>query len=95
MTRQQNTVLWLGLILIFLNIVVHIGDVKSVIFKQHSGPANITNPPPANTGNSINPQNPPIAPGPLSPNAQPTPPGVQTVLWQQRINQDGALPRLL
>ena len=69
MTRQQTTVLWLGLILIFLNIIVHIGDVKGVIFGQKSAnPPKTTNPPPAgNAGKGV------LAPGPLSPSAQPTP----------------------
>lgn len=36
MTSDQKTVLWIGLIMVILNIVVHIAEVKSVIF---SGPS--------------------------------------------------------
>lgn len=91
MTRQQTTVLWLGLILIFLNIVVHIGDVKSVIFKQTSGPAKVTNPPPAQTGNSVSPGNPPTGVPNPAPNAQPTPPQVSAALWPQKQDSQGGI----
>jgi hypothetical protein len=32
MTRQQSTVIWLGLILVTLNLIVNIAEVKAVIF---------------------------------------------------------------
>lgn len=37
MTRDQETILWLGLILVALNLIVHIGDFKKVLF---GGPVN-------------------------------------------------------
>lgn len=32
MTRQQTTVIWLGLVLVAFNILLHISELKSVIF---------------------------------------------------------------
>lgn len=32
MTRQQSTIIWLGLALIAMNIIVHWGQLKPVIF---------------------------------------------------------------
>jgi hypothetical protein len=65
MTRAQSTVIWLGLVLVALNIVVHINDVKALIF---GGTAASGTPTPANTpaGNSVIPSHP-------SPSPQPTP----------------------
>lgn len=37
MTRDQETILWLGLILVALNVIVHLSDFKAVIF---GGPVN-------------------------------------------------------
>lgn len=40
MTNDQRTVLWLGLMLIGLNIVLHISEIKSVIFSGSGTPGN-------------------------------------------------------
>lgn len=32
MTRYQNTVIWLGLVLVAFNIIIHISDVKTLLF---------------------------------------------------------------
>jgi hypothetical protein len=63
MTRNQTTILWLGLILIGLNLIIRLGDFKAVIFGSPA-PAN----PAPTTGN------PPLAPG-----QSPTPPANQVV----------------
>lgn len=74
MTRYQTSIIWLGLILIVLNLVVNIGEFKSVIFGGPGG-----NGGGGNTGPTPNPtnNNPPLAPGPMNPivgnPAQPTP----------------------
>lgn len=73
MTRYQTNIIWLGLILIVLNIIVNLGDVKSVLFGGPSGNG-------GNNGSGIPPaSHPPVAPGPMNPivttpNIQPTPP---------------------
>lgn len=36
MTRDQTTVIWLGLLLVVLNLVVNIGQVKQIIFGSGS-----------------------------------------------------------
>lgn len=72
MNRYQTNIIWLGLILIALNIIVNIGEFKRVLFGGPSGNA-------GNSGPVITPpKNPPVAPGPMnpiitSPNIQPTP----------------------
>lgn len=81
MTRQQTTVLWLGIILIGLNIVVHIADVKAVIFGGKAPAAKTSSPPP-----TVNPPLAPGLPGTVPPNSP------VTVLW---LSQDGTLPRRL
>lgn len=55
MTRDQQSVIWLGLILIALNIIVNLGQFKATIFNK--GPA----------GNPATPSNGPT-PGPSTPN---------------------------
>lgn len=37
MTRDQVTVLWLGLIIVALNLIVNLGTVKQVIFGTNTG----------------------------------------------------------
>lgn len=75
MTRYQTSIIWLGLILILLNLVANMGEFKSVIFGGPSG--NGGN---GGTGPTPNPSNnnPPLAPGPMNPivgpTTQPTPP---------------------
>lgn len=72
MTRYQTNIIWLGLILIVLNIIVNIGEFKSILFGGPSGNG-------GNTGSGVTPpQHPPLAPGPMNPivttpNIQPTP----------------------
>lgn len=80
MTRDQQNIIWLGLILIALNIIVNLADFKTVIFNKDSGPAGNAgaSAPVPTPGNS----NPPVAPGPMSPiygngnQPQNTPPSV-------------------
>lgn len=76
MTNHQSTVIWLGLVLIALNVVVHIADLKTVLFGSGSssssssaGQAQSSAP----SGASTTPPN-VLAPGPLnqSPNPAPT-----------------------
>lgn len=75
MTRYQSSIIWLGLILIVLNLIAHIGEFKSIIFNGPSG--NGGNP---GTGPTPNPpsSSPPLSPGPMNPivgnQSQPTPP---------------------
>jgi hypothetical protein len=64
MTPKQTTVIWLGLVLVGLNLVIHIADIKAVIFGGPAAPAAPTTQPKPN---------PPLAPGPLTT----TPPNVQ------------------
>lgn len=74
MNRYQTSIIWLGLILIALNIIVNLGTFKSVLFGGPSGNGN-GNP------NGVTPptKNPTLAPGVMNPiittpNIQPTPP---------------------
>ena len=64
MSRQQTTVIWLGLVLIALNLVIHISDLKSMLFGGSTGKTQ---------GNPVQPPQgqlptPPhaVAPGPLN-----------------------------
>jgi hypothetical protein len=61
MNSYQTNIIWLGLILIALNLIVHIGEVKSVIFNGATGSGSS----PGSSGNVL-------APGPLN---QQTPSG--------------------
>ena len=75
MSRYQTSIIWLGLILITLNLIANISEFKSVIFGGPSGngsnPGSVPVPNPASS-------NPPMAPGPMNPvvgsPSQPTPP---------------------
>ena len=75
MTRYQTSIIWLGLILVVLNLITNIGEFKSMIFGGPSGnggnPGSVPAPNPANS-------NPPQAPGTMNPVVgnppQPTPP---------------------
>jgi hypothetical protein len=40
MNQQQTTIMWLGIILIALNLVINIGELKSVIFNEPAPSAN-------------------------------------------------------
>jgi hypothetical protein len=68
MTRQQSTVIWLGLVLVAFNLIIHIGEIKSVIFGKGA----------ANTPAAAPKQNPGsnAVPNP-APNPSPTPASVQ------------------
>ena len=71
MTKQQNTVIWLGLVLIALNLVIHISDLKTLLFGGNvSGKTegNVNQPP---QGQSNTPPN-VLAPGPLDQPTSPT-----------------------
>lgn len=48
MTRSQVTVMWLGLFIVALNVVVHIAEIKSVIFSGGTAlaPLNLGSGPP-------------------------------------------------
>lgn len=85
MTRDQQSVIWIGLILIALNLVVNRAQVKATIFNKGgpTGDASKTTPP------SIppkGPSTPSVAPGPMNPIyggngnvPQNTPPSVMVV----------------
>lgn len=81
MTRDQQNVIWIGLILIALNIVVNLGQFKATVFgKGPTGDASNQTP---QTLPAPGTSNPPVAPGPMNPtfggngNApQQTPPSV-------------------
>lgn len=77
MTRYQNSIIWLGLILIALNVIVNIGSFKAVLFGGPSGNAGASASvkPPSNS--NTNPST-PLAP-PQLPVTQQTPPGVMTL----------------
>lgn len=64
MSRYQNTILWLGLVLIALNLVIHIADIKALLFggKVSGKTEGNVNQPPQGTTQTPN-QN--LAPGPL------------------------------
>lgn len=65
MTKAQSTVIWLGLVLVAFNLIIHIGEIKSVIFGGAApAPAPAQNP----GSNAI--------PTP-TPNQSPTPTAVQ------------------
>jgi hypothetical protein len=78
MSRYQRDIIWIGLILIVLNIIVNIGDVKSIIFGGPSGnaPAKPTGPTPVPSTPKPSPA---IAPGQLPIQPQQTPPGTSVV----------------
>lgn len=73
MSKAQNTVIWLGLILITLNLLVNIGELKSVLF---GGGASTT----ANTTPTNNASTPPQTSTPAQ-----TPPSVQTPSGVQAV----------
>lgn len=62
MTRYQTSIIWLGLILITLNIIVNLGTFKSVLFGGPGGNGN-GSPNPVTPPN----RNPPLAPGMINP----------------------------
>jgi hypothetical protein len=88
-SNHQSTVIWLGLVLIALNVVIHIADLKTVLF----GTASTTNTTPsqaktpAPSGTTTTPPN-VLAPGPLnsSPNQAPVLALVITMASQQPGN---------
>lgn len=81
MSRYQQNILWLGLILITLNIIVNYNEFKAIIFGGGpSGDAGGTSsiPAPSNTTPPAT-NNPVMAPGQLPVQPQTTPTGIQTV----------------
>jgi hypothetical protein len=66
MSKAQSSVIWLGLVLVTLNLIIHIGEIKSVIFGGSGGSASA---PAQNPGSNATP-----AP---TPNQSPTPSTVQ------------------
>ncbi len=64
MTKQQNTVIWIGLILITLNLVIHIADLKQLLFGGHVSGKTEGNPAQPPQGQNKTPPN-VLAPGPL------------------------------
>jgi len=69
MTRDQTSILWLGLILIALNIILNLAEFKSVIFGSGSAAPSDNAP----SGNS----NAPLAPGAPPPRVAPGQPQPQ------------------
>ena len=65
MTRAQSTVIWLGLVLIAFNLIIHIADVKGILFGGTS-----SNSDSGASGNAATKPTP-------APNASPTPANVQ------------------
>lgn len=71
MTRYQSSIIWLGLILIALNVIVEIGQFKSVLFGGPSG--NAGGKPSVPTPSNKTPPAAPLAPGQLPVQPNPTP----------------------
>jgi hypothetical protein len=72
MTRYQNTVIWLGLVLIALNLVIHIADLKHLLFGGTVSGKAEGNPVQAPQGQAQTPQQNQV-PTP-TPNPSPSPP---------------------
>lgn len=67
MTNHQSTVIWLGLILVTLNLIINAGEIKSVLFGGgNSSSSNPVNQPQGNATQTPTPQ----------PNPSPTPASV-------------------
>jgi hypothetical protein len=68
MTKAQSTVIWLGLVLVTLNLIIHIGEIKSVIFGGTSATSTPASTPAQNPGSNATPT--------PAPNPSPTPTAV-------------------
>lgn len=64
MTSRQSTVIWLGLVLVALNLVIHAADIKSVIFGTSA------------TSKANAPAGNPVLPAQPSPSPNSTPPNI-------------------
>jgi hypothetical protein len=78
-SKQQSTVIWLGIVIIALNLVVNASEIKSVIFSGGSKPSGGSSSsgggfglPGAGLGGLL-------PPGLLSTNSAPTPNNIQVV----------------